>query len=171
MGVCTVGQRISCRWGHCGDSSLWRSSPWSRMCLGWIGVGPFFSFRFLVPHNLMLALDPWISQSIDGFGIGPQAATFTFHRRGFWHLKLEKNDQIHPNCIIPSRRSKHKIAILWNSATVLPVFLSYIVLVLLFDCRSWMMNISLFGKVSQESLGITKPRPRKWGKFDKVGTG
>ena len=66
----------------------------------------FFCFRFLVPHNLILALDPWISQSIDGFGIGPQAATFTFHRRGFWHLKLEKNDQIHPNCIIPSRCSK-----------------------------------------------------------------
>ena len=31
-----------------------------------------------------------------------------------------------------------------------------------------MMNISLFGKVSQESLGITRPRQRKGG--DKVGT-
>lgn len=58
-------------------------------------------------------------------GIGPQAATFTFHRHGFWHLKLEKNDQIHPNCIIPSRCSKYKIAILWNSASVLPVLLSW----------------------------------------------
>lgn len=31
------------------------------------------------------------------------------------------------------------------------------------------MNISLFGKVSQESLGITKPRPRKGGRVTKLG--
>ena len=31
------------------------------------------------------------------------------------------------------------------------------------------MNISLFGKVSQESLGITKPRHRKGGRVTKLG--
>ena len=174
-GVCIAGQRISCRFHQMRSlrrqlpvaqfameqNVAWMDWRWAFFASDLSATHSLASFRWWIhgSPNLLTGWDPAVKLRLQ-----PLLST-----GGVWHLKLENHVQAAVATCPNSCKFHYSYQMQIQDSNSATCISCLIVLVLLSDsCRSWMMNISLFGKVSQESLGITRPRQRKGG--DKVGT-